>query len=314
MITKFTYLLSYFMLSISLYSQNHNIDSLKKLSQSLSLKPTSYSNDTNLIKAYNSLSREFIYIGAYDKADSVSKQALVFEDIKILSYKVNEAIFFKRQKANTFNYLGIVQSCQGNKSNALNYFNRALKMTLELGDKKGISSSLGSMGNVFKDQGNYSRALEHFFGALKLTEELKLDNVSSIHLANIGNVYQALSENQKALTYYFKALSLAKKTDNKRSIAVDLGNIGLVYMHMNDFDKALEYYFKSLKMAEEMQLKLQTVNALGNIGDVYLKKKDFGKALEFIEKVALMVEKSGIDAWFEASPRPRRLPVICGSH
>ncbi len=279
------------MLSISLFSQNHNIDSLKTLSQSLSLKPTSYSNDTNLIKAYNSLSREFIYIGAYDKADSVSKQALVFEDMKILSYKLSGAIFFKRQKANSFNCLGIVQSCQGNQSNALNYFNRALKMTRELGDKKGISSSLGSMGNVFKDQGNYSRALEHFFGALKLTEELKLDNVSSIHLANIGNVYQALSENQKALTYYFKALNLAKKTENKRSIAVDLGNIGLVYMHLNDFDKALEYYFKSLKMAEEMQLKLQTVNTLGNIGDVYLKKKDFGKALEFIEKALVKAEE-----------------------
>jgi len=268
----------------SLIAQNRNIDSLRKLSMQLNNSSVNFKNDTTLVKAYNSLCREYIYIGAYDKADSIAHLALKFEEQKLLSYKGKEATFFKKQKAVSNTALGIIQSVQGNQTAALDYFTLSLKLSTDLGDKKGISSSLGSMGNVFKDQANYARALECYFGALKLTEELKLDNVSAIHLANIGNVYQAIQEYQKSLDYYFKALNLAEKMDDKRGIAVDLGNIGMVYMHLNEYDKALEYYFKSLAMAESMDLKLHIANTLGNIGNLYEKKKDFSKALEFLYK------------------------------
>jgi len=279
--------------SITLCAQNHNIDSLKNLSRSLSLKPTTYNNDTILTKTYNSLCREFIFIGAYDKADSIAKEALAFEDDKLGAYKTIQSAFFKRYKAISNNCLGIVQSCKGNQTKALDYFNLSLKINEEVGDKKGISSSLGSIGNVFKDQGNYSRALENYFGALKLTEELKLDKLSAIHLANIGNAYQALYEYQKSLDYYFKALRLAEKMDDKRGIAIDLGNIGMVYMHLKEYNKALEYYFKSLKMAESMDLKLHIVNILGNIGNMYEKKKEYPKALEFLQKALVKAQEIG---------------------
>ncbi len=287
--TRF-YFLFFFTLSVTLHSQNHKIDSLRKLCASIVAKPSVYSTDTTLVKAYNSLSRELIFIGDYEMADSVANQALVFEDLKLSTAKKMQSSFFKRQKATSYNCMGIVQSCIGNPTKALDYFNYSLKLAIEIEDKKGISTCLGSIGNVFKDQGNYSRALENYFGALKLTEELHLENISAIHLANIGNVYQAISENKKALTYYFKALRLAEKTNNSRSVAADLGNIGLVYNHMKEYDKALEYYFKSLSMAETMQFKLQVVNTLGNIGSVYQNKKDYSKALEFIEK-ALVIAK-----------------------
>ena len=277
--------------SITLSAQNHNIDSLKNLSRSLSLKPATYTNDTILTKTYNSLCREFIFIGAYDKADSIAKEALAFEDHKLSLYKTSQSAFFKRYKAISNNCLGIVQSCQGNQTTALDYFNLSLKINQEVGDKKGISSSLGSIGNAFKDQGNYSRALENYFGALKLTEELKLDNLSAIHLANIGNAYQALYEYQKSLDYYFKALHLAEKMDDKRGIAIDLGNIGMVYMHLKEYNKALEYYFKSLEMAESMDLKLHIVNILGNIGNMYEKKKEYPKALEFLQKALVKAQE-----------------------
>lgn len=281
----------FLVVALPLSSQNKNIDSLTRLISKLSSEKSTIATDTSLGKSYYQLCREYIYVSSHNKADSIAHLSLRFAEKKINEYKGSTRLFFKKHQALYFNALGIVQSSTGNQTKALEYFGESLKISQALNDKKGISSSLGSMGNAFKDQGIYSRALESYFGALKYAEELKLDKISAIHYANIGNAYHDLGDNTKALEYYFKALNLAEKLGDKRGVAIDLGNIGRAYMYANNYNEALEFYFRSLKMAEELELKLHVSHTLANIGSLYFKKKDYPKAIEFMQKALEKAEE-----------------------
>jgi tetratricopeptide (TPR) repeat protein len=289
----FVILLSFILFNYSLSSQNQMIDSLLKENESLRSLETGFSRDTTLINVLNLLSREFINIGNYTRADSIAREALIFEEKQLEFHKGTKGDIFKSGKAKSLSNIGIVYSIQGDPAKALEHFYIALDIAKELGDKNAISKSLGYIGNVFKDQGNFSKSLEFYFQALKLSEELKNDRNAAILLANIGNVYKAQMDYPKSLEYYFKALKLAEQMKDDRGIAVDLSNIGIVYKNQGEYNKALEYYFKALEMAEKLQHKLLIANTVGNIGSVYSVQKEFPKALEYLNKALLLAEKLG---------------------
>jgi tetratricopeptide (TPR) repeat protein len=274
----------------NLFSQNRFTDSLLKENELLKSENT-YTADTTRINILLRLGREFINVGAYNKADTTAIQVL--ELCKKNLTRDNPQRFCKEGVGKALSYRGIVASCKGESGKALEFFYLSLDQFTQLGHKTGISKNLGYLGNVFKDQGNYSRALEHYFKALKLSESLNDQQAVAIHLANIGNVYKAQQEYSKSLDYYFKGLALAEKMKDIRGIAADLSNIGIVYKAEGQLDKALEYYFKALEMAEKLDYKLLIINTLGNIGSVYSVQKKYQLALEYFEKAMQIAETVG---------------------
>ena len=61
---------------------------------------------------------------------------------------------------------------QGNYAQALEHYQRSLKIREEIGDKRGIANTLDNIGNVHHSQGNYAQALEHYQRSLKIKEEI----------------------------------------------------------------------------------------------------------------------------------------------
>ena len=68
---------------------------------------------------------------------------------------------------------GLYYHYQGNYTEALKWYTKALQIRKELKDEKGIAGSYNNIGNIYSDQGNYTEALKNHYSSLKINEKLK---------------------------------------------------------------------------------------------------------------------------------------------
>jgi tetratricopeptide (TPR) repeat protein len=197
-----------------------------------------------------------------------------------LEYNFSKQKNLKKYMANALNTQGTVSMLKSNYRQALEYYDKSLKIMEEINDKQGIASSYNNIGNIYLNQGNYSKALEYNFKSLKIREEIGDKQGIARTYNNIGSIYTNQSNYSRALEYYDKSLKIMEEINDKQGIASSYNNIGIIYYEQGNYSKALEYYFKSLKIQEEINDKQGIANSYNNIGLIYANQGNYSKALE----------------------------------
>ena len=155
---------------------------------------------------------------------------------------------------------------------AREYYERALKIQLEAGDKNGASITIGNIGLILNDKGDIKGALEYFFRSLKMQEELHDINSMGYSLNNIASTYMYQGDTAKAMEFMEKSIKCRKETGDKRGYAISLGNIGSLYRRQNKITTALESFTNALKIWNELGEKQGIGFAMQNIGAVFFLK------------------------------------------
>ncbi|MBL8003560.1 MAG: tetratricopeptide repeat protein, partial [Candidatus Kapabacteria bacterium] len=187
--------------------------------------------------------------------------------------------------------LGVAYKNLSDNAKALEYYQKALSINEEIGDKDGIARNLGNIGNVFNELSDYPKALEFYRKALQIFEEIENKHDIALSLGNIGMMYWNLSDYTKAIEYYQKAMFIYEEIGNNDGLAINLGNIGLVYLQLLDYPKALNYYEKALFICNQIGNKEGIARNYGNIGNVYSDLLDYPKSLEYFQKALLYYEQ-----------------------
>jgi adenylate cyclase len=150
---------------------------------------------------------------------------------------------------------------------------------------------------VYLNLSDYAQALSYYQKALAIHEEIGNKNGIANNLGNIGLVYSNLSDFPQALSYYQKALAIYEEIGSKEGIARNLGNIGIVYLSLSDYPQGLTYLQKALAIYEEIGSKLGIAGTLGNIGQLYFIKEfdgyDADKAEEYLQRAMALCEDIG---------------------
>ena len=200
--------------------------------------------------------------------------------------------------ADAYNNIGVVYDYLGDYDKALEYYNKALKISKAvLGENhRDTAMSYGNIGVVYDNLGDYDKALEFKNKALEIQKDVLGENHpdTAMSYGNIGNVYHNLGDYDKALEYYFKALEIKKDVLGEKhpDTAISYNNIGVVYKNLGDYDKALEFHNKALEIRKEVlgEMHADTADSYDNIGVVYRNLGDNDKALEYHNK-ALDIRK-----------------------
>jgi adenylate cyclase len=188
---------------------------------------------------------------------------------------------------------GNVNISLGNYDTALQYFNKAIEVHEQLGEKSAAAAVTGNTGIVYKNLTNYDKALQYFTKALAVHEELGEKSRAANIAANTGIVYYTLGNYDNALHYLTNALAVLEELGEKRLAAGVTGNIGIVYKNLGNYDKALQYFNKVLAVHEELGSKSLAANVIGNIGNVYRHLGNYDKALEYYTKALAVQEELG---------------------
>jgi len=243
--------------------QESKDDWLKSVNTAIRLKP-------DLMAAHYSKTSFYEAISNYNECLKSSKIGLE------LAEKCNNLEYMTL----FYNLMGIVYRNIGEPHNALEYYQRALKIDKQIGNKKGEGIRVGNIGKVYYSLSDFPKAIENLRIALKIAKEMNdYKNQASI-LNAIGASYRKLGKLEESLEYYKQGLKVANKIDSKKYEGIILGNIGIVYKNLGNLTKALTYYEQALKLSREIGKKRSESIKLGNIGIIYKNLGDYDKALE----------------------------------
>lgn len=186
--------------------------------------------------------------------------------------------------ASSYNYMGINNSVLGNYVKSNEYFGKSLEIYKKLNDSVGIAQQLSRLGIISNYQSNFVESLNYHQQSLEIAE--KIDNKQRVakQLSNIGTIYNNLKEYGKAKRYFLRALEIQNQLGDKKSISRQLGNIALSYNYLKEYDKALEYYNRAYEIDEELNNEKGKAIRLGNIGIVYRHTGDYDKAMSYYKR------------------------------
>ncbi|HRB38123.1 MAG TPA: tetratricopeptide repeat protein, partial [Bacteroidia bacterium] len=141
---------------------------------------------------------------------------------------------------------------QKNYDEALKNHRAALAIRLSLGNKRGIASSYGNIGNVYQAQGNNTEALKNYTEALKIAEETGDKVGMTTALNNMGAAYFEMGDYENALQHNTDALRIAEEAGDLSSIAAASINTGNVMVQMKQPQAATEWLQKALEIGKEI--------------------------------------------------------------
>jgi CHAT domain-containing protein len=188
--------------------------------------------------------------------------------------------FGRNGEAATLDNLGRAYSDMGQGQQALDYFNQAVPIYREVGNRGGEALALNDMGPAYADLGQKQKSLDVYNRALATWRELGNRPGEALTLNNIGRFYRDLGQNQTALDYYNQALPIWREVANRSGEALALSDIGRAYADLGQPQKALDYAGQALPIFRETSNRRGEAMTLNNMGRDH---SDLGEAKEALD-------------------------------
>lgn len=184
-------------------------------------------------------------------------------------------------EASTLDSLGQTYSAMGRGTEAMDYFNRALPLWEEAGQKGGEALTLNNMGRAYADLGQKQNALDAFNRALGIWRNIGNREGEALTLNNMGRLYRDLGLQQTALDYYNQALPIWRETGTKAGEGLALNDIGRAYADMRQPHKAIEYSEQALPFWRQCENLRGEAMTLNNMGRDYFDLGQAAKSLDY---------------------------------
>jgi tetratricopeptide (TPR) repeat protein len=95
---------------------------------------------------------------------------------------------------------------------------------------------LGSLGILYGQIGSYKKSLEYFEKALEIAQDIGDRQSEGTLLGDLGIVYSALGQVERAIEYYEQALAIAKEIGDRRGEGNQLGKLGIAYSDLGQVE------------------------------------------------------------------------------
>lgn len=159
----------------------------------------------------------------------------------------------RRIEADSLRNLGIACWYLGDYAGTRTYFEQALRIFREIGDRQGESATLNNLGVVSADQDDYVEARAYFEQALCIYREIGDRKGEGSLLNNLGNVSaDRQGDYAKARAYYEQALRICREVGDRKVENNALTNLGNVSGKQGDYAGAKAYFEQSLLIYREI--------------------------------------------------------------
>jgi len=192
---------------------------------------------------------------------------------------------------------------EGYGQEALNYYQKALKVFKKLGDTSLEAEAFTLIGGYYIRSGHYTEAMNSLNQALGVYQELGYSLGEAQTLNNIGIVYGNLGLYKEALNNCKKALDIYQKLC-KTSIdpfeAKILTNIGVIYNSLNRYSKAMECFYQALQILVGDE-SAEKACVYTNLGVTYYNLGQKASTLAYYQKALKVFQNLGDHPYEEAN-------------
>jgi len=201
---------------------------------------------------------------------------------------------------------GLIYTYQNDYKNAMDYDLRALKMSEEIGDKKGVAAVLSNIGIIYFDLHNFPKAIEHYEKARKINEEMGNNSYLASNLGNLANCYSSLKQYGKSIEFHKKALEINQKLGDIGKISINIGALGGLYYQLKQYDEASKFMNEALQLSLKINDGRNMAQAYGVLGEIYLEQ---AKMPEHKNQRLQLIQKAK-DRFNKALPLDKQLGTL----
>ena len=148
-----------------------------------------------------------------------------------------------------------------------------------IGDRSGIASNNGNLGNAYLSLGEYQKAIDHYKTGLEINTAIGHRSGIASRNGSLGNAYLSLGEYQKAIDHYKTDLEISTAIGDRSEIATGNGNLGNAYLSLGEYQKAVDHYKTGLEISTGIGYRSGIANNHGNLGNAYRCLGDYYKAM-----------------------------------
>jgi len=197
-------------------------------------------------------------------------------------------------EANSLRHLGIVAEHQGRYEEAVEHFERSLKIRDELGDPAGTAAVLTAIGIAFEAMGRFEEAVTSHRRALDLRREAGDRHGEATTMLNLGIAHESRGDHEPAAEQHRQALRLYREMDDRLGEAHALNNLGNALRRLDEGDDALDHHERALALYRDLGSREGEAFALAGIGADLHRLGRLDDAVERHEQALVIVDEIGL--------------------
>ncbi len=196
------------------------------------------------------------------------------------------------EKATSLYDIGYAYQLLNKNDEALRNYEQALEIRRRIGDKRGIAKSLNKMARIEAALGKNKAAPAHFEEALQVTREIGDKRGLGDNLLDLGNFYNDSGDHGRSLKLYKESLQIERDLGNEGMQAICLNNIGSVYFSKGEYQDALTYFQQALQLREKSKVP-QIVESVHNVAETSARMGQYDEAVtQYMRALELRRSKS----------------------
>ncbi|GJM09723.1 MAG: hypothetical protein DHS20C11_19990 [Lysobacteraceae bacterium] len=215
--------------------------------------------------------------------------------IAVDDYLVRALVINNRQgnlqgQADVVNAQGVAFDYLGQTPQAMEHFERAVRLRSDIGDRRGEASTLRNLAALRAIQGDFDQAQSDLARAQGLLQALG-DAVGLAALHNdLGFLAEERGDYQLALTSYREALRLRQQGQDMSARAESYNNVGYCYYQLGEYDNALVYFQRALEIMETTGDADGAVHTEQQLGLLHLVRGDWSEAENTLQATLRVAE------------------------
>jgi tetratricopeptide (TPR) repeat protein len=183
------------------------------------------------------------------------------------------------EKATSLHAIGYAFQVLNNPEEALRNYDQALEIRRRIGDKRGIAKTLNKIARVEALLGKQKPAVAHFEEALQVNREIGDKHGLGDNLLDLGNFYDDSGDHDRSLKLYKESLQVERDIGNEPMQAICLNNIGSVYFSKGEYQDALTYFQQALQLREKSKVPQEIVESVHNVAETSARMGQYDQAV-----------------------------------
>ncbi len=172
----------------------------------------------------------------------------------------------RSSQASTYHQLGMVAQDLREYQQARSYYQQALDIDIEYGDRYHQASIYHWLGNLLLELREYEQARRYYQQALDIWIEYGDQYNQNYSYYQLGRVAQDLKEYQQARSYYQQALDINIEYGDRYEQARTYHNLGVVAQELREYEQARSYYQQALDINIEYGDRYEQARTYGQLG------------------------------------------------
>lgn len=186
------------------------------------------------------------HLAKYAIQSGHSKEAV--EEYLVHALVIQNKLGNDQGRADVLNAFGVGFEDLGQLDQALSYYQQAGEIREQIGDQRGLATTLRNRAGIHMMQGGYDSAEELLQTAASILDEIG-DRLGTADLVNdLGWLEERRGRIPKALEHYRRALRLRRELGDQRGEAESLNNVGFAYYLLGEYDNAALYWQEALEL------------------------------------------------------------------